>query len=72
MNGLSITMANAYKPLSNFKEMTVRVNKTFAIIRDRNVYINGIIRASLPFKNDELTIKRETTAFFVMSGKKWN
>lgn len=62
-------MANAYKSTSQYKELTVKVNQTYVIIRDRNIYINGQVRASLPFKNDQINIKRETTTFFVMSGK---
>ena len=65
-------MANAYKTSSQYKEMTVKVNQTFVIVRDRNIYINGQIRASLPFKNDQITVKRETTTFYVMSGQLLN
>lgn len=61
-------MANTYKPASHYKELTVKVNQTYVMIKDRNVYINGQVRPALPFKNDQITVKRETTLFFVLTG----
>jgi len=63
-------MTNAYtsSSLPNYKELTVKVNQTYVYINNVNVYINGEVRATLPFKNDQLTIKRETTVFIVITG----
>ncbi|CAF4582630.1 unnamed protein product, partial [Rotaria sp. Silwood1] len=68
-NGLYITMTNDYKSTSNYKELTVKVNQTYVFIKDKSVYINGEVRPTLPFKNDQITVKRETTVFFVLSGR---
>ncbi len=61
-------MTNAYTSSSNYKELTVQVNQTYVYINNVNVYINGEVRATLPFKNDQLTVKRETTVFIVITG----
>lgn len=61
-------MANAYKPSSNYKELTIKINQTFIYVKDKNVYINGEVHPTLPFKNDEVTVKRETSVFIVLSG----
>lgn len=61
-------MTNAYKSSSNYKELTVKVNQTYVYIKDKNVYINGEVRPTLPFKNEQITVKRETTVFIVVSG----
>ena len=62
-------MTNAYKSSSNFKDLTVKVNQTYVYLKDKNVYINGEVRASLPYKNDLVTVKRETTVFVTITGK---
>ncbi|CAF4434294.1 unnamed protein product, partial [Rotaria sp. Silwood2] len=67
--GLYITMTNAYKSTSNYKELTVKINQTYVFIKDKNVYINGEVRPTLPFKNDQITVKRETTVFIVLTGR---
>jgi hypothetical protein len=61
-------MSNAYKSSTSSKELTVKVNQTYVIVRDRNVFINGQVHATLPFKNDQITVKRETTVFVMLSG----
>jgi hypothetical protein len=62
-------MTNAYKSASShFKDLTVKVNQTYVFIENKNVYINGEVRSVLPFKNDQITIKRETTVFIVITG----
>jgi hypothetical protein len=62
-------MTNAYKSSSsNYKDLTIKLNQTYVYIKDVNVYINGEVRATLPFKNDQVTIKRETTVFIVITG----
>lgn len=67
--GLYVATTNAYKSsASNYKDLTVKVNQTYVYIKDKSVYINGEVRATLPFKNDQVTVKRETTAFIVISG----
>lgn len=62
-------MTNAYKSSSNFKDLTVKVNQTYVYLKDKNVYINGEVRASLPYKNEQVTVKRETTVFVTITGK---
>ena len=61
-------MKNAYKSLSHYKELTVKVNQTYVYIKDKSVYINGEVRGKLSFKNDQITVKRETTIFTLLSG----
>jgi len=62
-------MTNAYKSSSsNYKDLTIKLNQTYVYIKDVNVYINGEVRATLPFKNDQVTVKRETTVFIVITG----
>ena len=66
-----MTLTNAYKSsssTSNYKELTVKVNQTYVYIKDKNVYINGEVRSTLPYKNDQITVKRETTVFIVLTG----
>src|SRR5579871_1147003 len=62
-------MTNAYKSSSNYKDLTVKINQTYVYIKDKNVYINGEVRATLPFKNDQITVKRETTIFVTLMGR---
>jgi hypothetical protein len=63
-------MTNAFKSAStNYKDLTVKVNQTYVFIEGKSVYINGEVRSILPFKNDQITIKRETTVFIVITGK---
>lgn len=62
-------MTNAYKSTtSSYKDLTVKVNQTYVYIRDKNVYINGEVRVTLPFKNDQVTVNRETTVFMTVTG----
>ncbi|CAF0996864.1 unnamed protein product [Rotaria sordida] len=67
--GLYVAMTNAYKSTSNYKELTVKINQTYVSIKDKNVHINGEARSTLPFKNEQITVKRETTVFFVLTGR---
>lgn len=70
MTGLYVTMTNAYKSSSiNYKDLTIKVNQTYVYIKDKSVFINGEVRAALPFKNEQVTVKRETTVFIVVTGK---
>jgi hypothetical protein len=62
-------MTNGYKSTSsNYKDLTIKVNQTYVYIKDKNVYINGEVHAILPFKNDQVTVKRETTVFIMVTG----
>ncbi|CAF5199860.1 unnamed protein product, partial [Rotaria magnacalcarata] len=70
--GLNIAMANPDKTSSNYKELTVKVNQTYVYIQDKNVYINGQVHPVLPFKNDLITVQRETSAFLVLLGRGFN
>ncbi len=63
-------MTNAYKSSSssNYKDLTIQVNQTYVYIKDRSIYINGEVRSILPFKNEQITVKRETTVFIMITG----
>jgi hypothetical protein len=62
-------MTNGYKSsLTNYKDLSIKVNQTFVYIKDKNVYINGEVHATLPFKNGQVTVKRETNVFIVVTG----
>ncbi|CAF2802982.1 unnamed protein product [Rotaria sp. Silwood2] len=50
--GLYITMTNAYKSTSNYKELTVKINQTYVFIKDKNVYINGEVRRGFQIQFD--------------------
>ncbi|CAF3426792.1 unnamed protein product [Rotaria socialis] len=67
--GLYVALANPDKPSSISKELTVKVNQTFVYVQDRNIYINGQVHPTLPFKNGLITVQRETSAFFVILGR---
>lgn len=56
----------------NYKELTVRVNGTTVVVKDKNVHINGQVQATLPFKNDQVTVKLETTVFVTLTGRHSN
>ena len=72
MAGLSITMTNSYRASAvNYKDLTIKINQTYVYMKDKSVYINGEVRATLPFKNDLVTVKRETTVFIVVTGNAW-
>lgn len=69
MTDLYITMTNSYRASSvNYKDLTIKVNQTYVYMKDKSVYINGEIRSTLPFKNNQVTVKRETTIFIVVTG----
>ena len=57
---------------SIYKELTVQVNSTQIYIKDKSVYINQEVHTTLPFKNQFVTVKRETSVFIVISGLKRN
>jgi hypothetical protein len=63
-------MTNAYKSSSssNYKDLTIQVNQTYVYIKDQSIYINGEVRSILPFKNEQITVKRETTVFIMITG----
>lgn len=69
MTGLYITMTNSYRSSSvSYKDLTIKINQTYVYMKDKSVYINGEIRSTLPFKNNQVTVKRETTVFVVVTG----
>ncbi|CAF3556554.1 unnamed protein product [Adineta steineri] len=66
--GLYVALASDYSASSNFKELTVKVNQTYIYIKDKNIQINGQNALKLPYKNEQVNVKLETTVFIVISG----
>jgi hypothetical protein len=65
-------MTNGYQSsTTGYKDLTVKVNQTYVYIKDTNVYINGEVRATLPYKNDQITVKQETTVFITLTGRRF-
>ena len=69
VTGLYVTMTSGYGSSSTYsKDLSIKLNQTYIYIKDKIVNINGEVRATLPFKNNQVTVKRETTAFIVVTG----
>ena len=68
--GLTVAIASGTKQSAEHKQLTVRVNGTTVIVKDKTVQINGVDQTTLPFKNDQLTVKFETTVFITLTGRK--
>lgn len=53
-------------------ELTVRVMKTYVLVKQNNIYVNSQLVSQLPYGNSDIYIKKSSEFFYSLEGKGFN